>query len=90
MPAGRRRTHKEDAFERLLAEIIERRIADFDSASAEHAAQFFAAGQQNGRPRELRDTMIAGIVLANHATLATRNVKHFADIAKWVVNPWEA
>jgi hypothetical protein len=90
MPAGRRRTHKEDAFERLLAEIIERRIADFDSASAEHAAQFFAAGQPNGRPSELRDTMIAGIVLANHATLATRNVKHFADIAKWVVNPWEA
>jgi predicted nucleic acid-binding protein len=28
-------------------------------------------------------------VLANHATLATRNVKHFEDIAKWVVNPWE-
>ena len=24
-----------------------------------------------------RDTMIAGIVLASHATLATRNVKHF-------------
>jgi len=37
-----------------------------------------------------RDTMIAGIVLASHATLATRNVKHFDDIAKSVVNPWEA
>jgi hypothetical protein len=32
--------------------------------------------------------MIAGIVLANHAALATRNVKHFEDIAKSVVNPW--
>ena len=34
--------------------------------------------------------LIAGIVLANHATLATRNVRHFEDIAKSVVNPWEA
>jgi hypothetical protein len=33
--------------------------------------------------------MIAGIVLASHATLATRNVKHFEDIAAPVVNPWE-
>jgi predicted nucleic acid-binding protein len=34
--------------------------------------------------------MIAGIVLATHAQLATRNVKHFVDIAASVVNPWEA
>ena len=41
-----------------------------------------------GTTGELLDTMIAGIVLANHATLATRNVKHFEDIAKRVVSPW--
>jgi len=33
--------------------------------------------------------MIAGIVLASHATLATRNVRHFEDIEASVVNPWE-
>jgi hypothetical protein len=33
--------------------------------------------------------MVAGIVLASHAKLATRNVKHFEDIAASVVNPWE-
>jgi len=27
---------------------------------------------------------------ASHATLATRNVKHFEDIAGSVVNPWDA
>ena len=37
----------------------------------------------------MRDTMIAGIAVATHAQLATRNVKHFEDIAKRVVNPWE-
>jgi predicted nucleic acid-binding protein len=34
--------------------------------------------------------MIAGIVLASHAKFATRNVKHFEDIAPSVVNPWDA
>jgi predicted nucleic acid-binding protein len=34
--------------------------------------------------------MIAGIVLASRARLATRNVKHFEVIAASVVNPWEA
>lgn len=90
MPHGKRRSQKLEAFERLLAEVIEHRIADFDSASADKAAEIFADGQKKGRPMELRDAMIAGIVLASHATLATRNVKHFEAIAKSVVNPWEA
>jgi hypothetical protein len=34
--------------------------------------------------------MIAGIVLASRATLATRNAKHFDDLSISVVNPWEA
>jgi hypothetical protein len=33
--------------------------------------------------------VIAGIVLASHAKLATRNVRHFEDIAASVVNPWD-
>lgn len=33
--------------------------------------------------------MIASIVLAARAKLASRNVKHFEDIAASVVNPWE-
>ena len=34
--------------------------------------------------------MIAGIVLASSATLATRNTRHFDDLAISLVNPWEA
>ena len=76
------------AFERLLNEKIQGRIAAFDYAASEQAAELEAAGQKKGRPRDPRDTMIAGIVLASHAALATRNTKHFDDIAKSVVNPW--
>jgi len=89
MPAGRRRSQRMDAFERLLTEVIEHRFAEFDLAAAEQAAALFAERQKRGRPVELRDTMIAGIVLASRAKLATRNVKHFEDIARSVVNPWE-
>jgi predicted nucleic acid-binding protein len=34
--------------------------------------------------------MIAGIVLAQHATLATRNTRDFDDISGTIVNPWAA
>jgi predicted nucleic acid-binding protein len=38
----------------------------------------------------MRDTQIAGIVIARRATLASRNVKRYADLTAEVVNPWEA
>jgi predicted nucleic acid-binding protein len=44
--------------------------------------------QRKSRPVDLRDTMIAGIVVARHATLATRNVIHFEDLSVPVVDPW--
>jgi len=47
-----------------------------------------ASRQRKGQSVELRDTMIAGIVVARHATLATRNVVHFEDLSVPLVNPW--
>jgi hypothetical protein len=89
MPAGKKQTALLAMLERWLAEVVQHRIASFDEAAARQAADLAAALKLKGRPRDPRDTMIAGIVLASHATLATRNVKHFDDIAKSVVNPWE-
>ena len=90
MATGKRQSLLMAAFERLLTEMIQQRIAHFDSAAAQHAADLMAARQKKGRSGELRDTMIAGIVLASHATLVTRNVKHFEDISSSVVDPWNA
>jgi len=45
-----------------------------------------AVRYKKGRPDEMRDTMIAGIVLASHAKLATRNTSHFEDLSVPVVN----
>jgi toxin FitB len=88
MPAGKRQTALSALLERWLAEVVQHRIADFDRGAAQQAANLGAALKLKGRPRDPRDTMIAGIVLASHAILATRNVRHFEDIAKSVVNPW--
>jgi len=60
----------------------------FDRAAAEHAALLMARRKSAGRPIDLRDTMIGGIALAQRATIATRNVRHFADLDVPVVDPW--
>jgi len=90
MPGGKKRSVLIEVFERVLTEKIERRVAPFDTLAAQHAAELMAVRQKNGRPGELRDSMIAGIVLASRATLATRNARHFDDLSISVVNPWEA
>jgi predicted nucleic acid-binding protein len=87
MAAGKRRTLLIQGFEALL-ERIGGRVASFDEAAARQAGQLMATRQRKGRPGDLRDTMIAGIAIAHRATLATRNVVHFDDIAVPVVNPW--
>ena len=84
---GKRRSFLEEAFEVILQKI-NHRIVSFDDAAAQQTAELATIRQKRGRPVELRDTMIAGIVLANHATLATQNTAHFADISAKIVNPW--
>jgi predicted nucleic acid-binding protein len=88
LPSGRRRNALETAFARLLQEDLENRVLDFDSDAATEAASLAAARQKNGRQVDMRDTQIAGIALARRATLATRNIKHFADLKISIVNPW--
>ena len=87
MPAGKRRILLLQAFEAMI-EKLGGRVASFDDAAAREAGDLMAFRHKKGRPVDLRDTMIAGIVLAHHATLATRNTAHFEDIAAAVVNPW--
>jgi toxin FitB len=88
LPSGRRRQALEAAFDHLLKEDLENRVLDFDSAAATAAASLAAARQKSGRPVDMRDTQIAGIALSRRATLATRNVRHFADLKISIVDPW--
>ena len=89
MAAGKRRSLLLAAFD-ILLDKMGHRIAPFDDDAATLAADLTASRQRKGRPGELRDSMIAGIVVERHATLATRNVVHFEDLSVPVVNPWLA
>ena len=66
MATGQRRSRLLEAFETLLGKM-DHRVAAFDDEAATQAlADLMASRQRKGRPVELRDTMIAGIVSARH------------------------
>jgi len=90
LPKGRRRAALEQAFDRLLEEDLAHRVLDFDRVAAAEAATLAAQGHRDGRAVDMRDTQIAGIALARKGTLATRNVRHFADLHIPIVDPWES
>lgn len=87
LPKGKRRATLLDDFAEFLTGI-QHRIVSFDAEAAQEAGALMAARKAQGRPREFRDIMIAGIVLARHASLATRNLRDFSDIDAKCVDPW--
>jgi predicted nucleic acid-binding protein len=88
LPAGRRRQQLEDAFDRVVVEDLQGRVLPFDQEAAHEAAGRAAGRRAAGRPVDFRDVESAGIVAARRATLATRNVRHFADLDVALVDPW--
>lgn len=57
--------------------------------SAAAAAGALAAGRRRiGRTVEFRDAMIAGIVVARKASLATGNGRHFEGLDLTIIDPW--
>ncbi len=88
MPLGKRREALVQAFETVLVDKIDGRIASFDATAAQFSGDLMAVRHKKGRPGDLRDTMIAGIALAFQATLATRNISHFEDLSVPLINPW--
>jgi predicted nucleic acid-binding protein len=88
LPLGKKRSLLTMTFESVLTDDIGGRVAPFETTAAEHAAKLMASRHKKGRPVDLRDTMIAGIALACHAAVATRNVSHFEDLSVPVIDPW--
>jgi predicted nucleic acid-binding protein len=89
LPDGKRKTGLMARLDNFLEYNISRRVLNFDSAAAHEAAKLEADRARKGKSIDKMDTMIAGIAIANRAAIATRNVRHFADIDVKVINPWE-
>ncbi len=55
------------------------------------AARLLAArSEAAGRTVDVRDTLIGGVAIARRALVATRNLRHYADLETGIVDPWAA
>ncbi len=77
LPEGRRRRDLRDRWSRLL-ETYSESVVVYDLLAARETAALLVVAEASGHPMALADAQIAGICLAGHHHLATRNVKDFA------------
>lgn len=89
-PDATRRRRLEQALEQLMDQLIQERVAPLNRSAAQRAADLSAQRKARGRSVDLRDTLIAGIALAQGARLATRNGRHFDDTTIALINPFSA
>ena len=85
---SRRRRQLEEAFARALDEDLDYRILPFDHSAARSAGAMAGKRHRAGRSMEIRDALIAGIVVARKASLATRNSRHFEGLDLPLIDPW--
>ena len=90
LPDGERKTALQNAFHQAVYADMQGRILNFDAPAAIAAGTIAVRQHALGRPVDMRDTQIAGIIAARRATLATRNVRHFADAGITTLDPWHA
>lgn len=89
LPEGARKEALGAAVHAVFGKDFSGRLLSFDSESAAMYAEIASSRRFNGRPISQFDAMIAAIARSRGATLATRNVKDFADCGVPIVNPWK-
>ena len=87
---GRRKDDLQLALDRIEYDLFVGRILPFDVAAAKEYARLSSDRQKMGRRIDVMDALVAAVARSQGATLATRNVSHFADISLSLINPFEA
>ena len=90
LPEGGRRRGLAEAAERAFGGLFAGRVLPFDSAAARIYAEIAAARRASGRPLSQTDGQIAAIARSRGMTVATRNVRDFAETGIEVIDPWAA
>lgn len=90
MPEGKRQHGLMHVAAAMFDEDFAKRCLPFDSDAAKHYANIVSERTRKGNPISVEDAQIASIARANGLSIATRNVKDFANIQGLVVlNPWQ-
>ncbi len=85
LPDGRRKADLKARFEMFAAALT---ALPLDEAAGRLAGRFRAEREAANLSSQPSDMMIAGIVAANDASLATRNTKDFQGLPIQLINPW--
>ena len=88
LAAGKRRDAFEAAVAAMFAEDFAGRILAFDQDAAPAFAGIAAVRRRLGTPISQPDAQIAAICLVHGATLATRNMRDFANCGIETIDPW--
>lgn len=88
LPEGNRKINLEDAFSKTLNEAFKHRVLSFDEAAAHCYGNLMGHRKLLGRPMSIPDGQIAAIAISHHFSLATRNVRDFANCELEIINPF--
>lgn len=88
LPDGQREATLRARFEDPIRVDLANRIAVPDVRAAAVPTTLAPERRRSGRPVDMRDNLIAGIAIAQGATVATRNTRLFEDIPIPIINPW--
>ena len=86
---GSRKTQLQAALKAIFTEDLSGQVIPFDRDCAEAYAGIAANRKNLGQPISQFDAMIAAATASRGATLATRNLRDFADCGIRLINPWE-
>jgi toxin FitB len=87
---GKRREQLEQWIDRDFRQWFKGRVLPVDASIVTLWASLTAERQLKGRPLSNFDGLLAATALHHNLTLATRNVRDFADLNITLLNPWEA
>ena len=90
LPTGKRRAQLVSTADEFFGAAFKGRVLAFDRAAAVEFSEISARRRKVGNPITPLDCQIAAIARSYDASVATRNVKDFADCGIGVINPWEA
>lgn len=90
LPEGQRKSALLTAVRAIFESDLAGQVLSFDGEAADAYAEVAAERRAIGRPISQFDAMIAGVARSRGASLATRNVKDFADCGINVIDPWVA
>lgn len=88
MNPGRRQDELRTRTDNFLTFLIGSRILPITADCARAAAALNGRRKLRGITVDARDTLIAGACIVSKATLATGNVRDFADAGFPIINPW--